>query len=172
MTASLPLLYRWTGEGMTPLPRFMRQCDAEFVIGDIYLLARHEDRSAASHAHYFASVSEAWKNLPEHMSDRWPTADHLRKFALIQTGHRDERSIVCSSKAEARKLAAFIKPMDEYAVVAVSEAVVSVFTAQSQSMRAMGRAAFQRSKDDVLGCLAGLISVTPEALEKNAGMAA
>src|SRR3546814_9642927 len=59
---------------------------------------------------------------------RFATPDHLRRWALIRAGYRDERSIVCASKAEAQRLAAFIKPMDDYAVVLVSEAVVKVCT--------------------------------------------
>lgn len=80
--------------------------------------------------------------------------EHLRKYALIRTGHRDERTIVCASKAEARRVAAFVKPLDEFALVLVNEASVSVYTAKSQSLRAMGKTAFQQSKDDVLGFLA------------------
>ena len=60
-------------------------------------------------------------------------------------------------------MAAFVRPMDEHAVVLISEAVVSVYTAQSQSFRAMGKERFQASKDAVLEALADMIGVETSA---------
>src|SRR6185437_11405948 len=148
------------------IPLNPRAADRQYVVGEVYNLDHREDRSSASHAHYFAAVNEAWENLPDHLAERLATAEHLRKYALIATGYRDERSIVCSSKAEAQRLAAFIRPMDDFAVVSVSERLVVVLTAKSQSYRAMGKATFQKSKDDVLGYVANLIGTTTEALER------
>ncbi len=76
------------------------------------------------------------KHLPEAVAERFPTPDSLRRFALIRTGHRDERSIACASKAEALRVAAFVQPMDDCAVVTVTGALVTVYTPRSQSMRA------------------------------------
>jgi len=76
------------------------------------------------------------------------------------------------AKTEARRLAAFIKPMDDYALVSVKDNVVVVFTAKGQSLRAMDRAEFQQSKDAVLQILGDMLSVTPAELLKNAGAAA
>lgn len=166
MTAPLP--FTWDGEAMRVRPSFQRQADQAFCIGETYTLAPVEDRSAASHRHYFAAINEAWANLPDHLSERYPTAEHLRKAALIRAGHHDERSIVCASRAEALRVAAFIKPMDDYALVATSGAVVRVFTAKSQSVRAMGKAAFEKSKADVLEALADMIGVTTQALHEHA----
>lgn len=151
--------YQWDGESMVPLPHFRKRCDDEFVIGETYPLAETADRSLKSHSHYFACVGEAWKNLPELEAEHHPTAEHLRKYALIRCGYADERSIVCASKAEAQRVAAFIKPMDEYAVVVVRDCVVKVFTAQSQSKKAMGAETFQASKQAVLDYLDDLIGV-------------
>ena len=162
MTAPIPM--RWDGDAMIPLPNFARQADGAYVIGEVYPMVPHEDRSRKSHDHYFVLVGEAWENLPEAMSGRWPTAEHLRKWALIRAGYRDERSIVCRSKKEANRLKAFIRPMDDYAVVLAQEAVVTVYTAKSQSMRAMGKRVFQESKDAVLGVLADLIGVEVSVL--------
>jgi len=172
MTSSL-LMAEWTDDGhFVPLARFRKQCDADFVIGERYRLTTIEPRSAASHNHYFACVTEAWRNLPESQADRYPSAEHLRKASLIATGYRDERTIVAASKAEALRLAAFIRPMDEFAIVVVRDAVVVVYTAKSQSMRAMGKKAFGESKQAVLEYLATLIEVAPETLEREAGQAA
>ncbi len=154
MTAPLP--FRWTGEAFEPLPRARRACDEAFVIGEVYTLAEEKARSSNSHRHYFAMVNEAWATLPEHMAAQFPTAEHLRKFALIRTGFADSRQIVAASKAEALRLAAFIRPLDEYGLVTVEGAVVTHWTAQSQSTRAMGGNLFQESKSAVLDYIAGL----------------
>jgi hypothetical protein len=126
----------------------------------------------ASHNQYFAAVTEAWKNLPEEYADQFPSVDHLRKWCLIKAGYRDERTIACSSKAEAQRIAAFIKPMDSFAVVVVREATVAVYTAKSQSMKAQGKKDFQESKAAVLEILAGMIGTSSETLKNNAGQAA
>jgi hypothetical protein len=165
MTETLPVvIFQWSGEAMVPRARFHNLANAHYVVGELYRLEAIEERSAVSHRHYFACIHDAWLNIPEHLADRFPTSEALRKFALIKTGYADERSIVCATKAEAQRVAAFVKPMDTYAVVAVSEAVVTVYTAKSQSMKAMGRKVFQESKDAVLGYVADLIGVTPDAL--------
>ena len=88
--------------------------------------------------------------MPERYGDAIPSVEHMRKWALIRTGYRDERSIVCASKAEAKRVAAFVKPMDDFAIVVVNEATVAVYTAKSQSQKAMGGKEFQKSKEAVL----------------------
>lgn len=158
----IPLDFQWSGEGMYPLNS--RAAARQFVVGEVYHLEHREDRSARSHAHYFAAVNEAWQNLPDALAERFPTAEHLRKYALIHTGYRDERSVVCSSAAEARRLATFIRPMDDFAVVSVSGAALVVWTAKSQSTTAMGKMPFQQSKNAVLSFLASLIGVPPAQL--------
>ncbi len=155
MNAALP--FRWDGSIMQPLPGFAKRCDAAFVIGEVYNLEAIEQRSAKSHAHYFASINEAWQTLPEQHAERFPTAEHLRKWCLIRAGYAEQRQMVASSKAEALRLAAFIKPMDGYAEVSVRESVVIVFTAESQSMKAMGKERFQASKTAVLELLAVIL---------------
>ena len=77
-----------------------------------------------------------------------------------------------ANKAEAQRIASFVRPLDEFAVVTVREATVAVYTAKSQSARAMGRATFQKSKTDVLDALSEMIGVTTPQLQENAGRAA
>jgi len=163
-----PIIFEWDGDAMAPLPRFRKEADRRFAVHERYRMDAIEERSAVSHSHYFAVLHQAWMNLPEHLAERFATADHLRKYALIKAGFRDERSIVAASKAEAQRLAAFIKPMDEFAIVTVSEAVVTVYTAKSQSMKAMGKADFQRSKQEVLDLVAAMIGVAPDELVRAA----
>lgn len=153
---------------MTPLPGFAKRCDAAFIVGEVYNLEAIEQRSAKSHAHYFATVNEAWQNLPENLTEQFPTSEHLRKWCLIRAGYAENRQIVAGSRAEAQRIGAFIKPMDSYAVVTVRDAVVTVYTAESQSMRAMGKQRFQESKDAVLSLLAAMIGTDPIELGRAA----
>lgn len=165
-----PMAFTWDGDAM--IPRTPKLADERFVVGEVYRMEVREERSVVSHSHYFAAVHETWLNLPEDQAERFQTADHLRKWALVKTGWADQRQIVCASKAEAQRVASFIRPMDEYAIVTATEAVVTVYTAKSQSYRAMGRRDFQKSKSDVLDLLASMIAVTPEQLQAEAGQAA
>ncbi|MVA98881.1 hypothetical protein GN330_16660 [Nitratireductor sp. CAU 1489] len=158
--AEAPILYQWDGEAMIPAAQhWARQADRQFVVGERYRMVEHHDRSANSHRHFFACIHDAWQNLPDRMLEQYPTSEHLRKKALIWKGYRDERSIVCASAAEAQRVAAFVKPMDDFAVVTVKDAVVRVWTAKSQSVKAMGRKEFQDSKSDVLDFVDDLLGV-------------
>lgn len=168
-----PTTFEWTGEAMVPVSQFMaRKADECFVIGDTYRLVEHHDRSMNSHRHYFAALHDAWASLPENEAERFPSSEHFRKWCLIKCGYADQRQHVCASKAEALRLQAFVRPLDEYAVVTCRESVVTVWTAQSQSVKAMGRQAFQASKQAVLDLAASMIGVDPQALSANAGLAA
>jgi hypothetical protein len=165
-----PLAFYWNGQAMVPLhPRLAAK---HFGAGEVVKLEVREDRSAKSHRYYFAALNEAHANLPEDKAERWPTMQHLRKYALIHCGYRDERSIVCASKAEALRLAGFIKPMDGFAVVTVREAVVTVYTAKSQSVRAMGKKEFEESKRRVLDFVARLIGTDSATLQRHTSEAA
>lgn len=165
--ACAPLAYEWNGEAFVPLRHCVGMANKEFVVHEVYRLAVHEERSAASHNHYFAALNDAWESLPEGTAERFPSVEHLRKWCLIKAGYRDERTIVASSKAEAQRLAAFIKPMDDFAVVLVKDATVTVATAKSQSQRAMGRKDFGESKQAVLEIAAEMVGLSPEMLTQH-----
>ena len=95
-----PFPFAWDGEAMVPPGQYWaKRADEQFVVGQNYKLVEHHDRSPQSHSHYFAALAEAWQNLPHHLTDRWATSEHLRKWALIKAGYHDERSIVAASKA-------------------------------------------------------------------------
>ncbi|AVX04192.1 hypothetical protein MXMO3_01666 [Maritalea myrionectae] len=151
------ITYQWDGLAMVPMPRLQKECDNTFVVGEYYDLEVKEERSIKSHRQYFAAVREYWLNLPELIEDNFPSDEHLRKWALIKCGYYDERSLVASSKKEAQRIAAFVKPSDDFAIVTVNECVVQVFTAKSQSTKAMGKRVFQESKEAVLGFLEDLV---------------
>ena len=172
-TMSAPITCRWDGEAFVPASQYWAaRADRDFVVGEVYRIAEQRERSAASHNHFFAAINDAWANLPERLQEEYPTSEHLRKKALIRKGYADERSIVCASKAEALRVASFVKPMDEYAIVTVREGVVRVYTAQSQSTRSMGAKAFQESKQAVLDYVDELLGVERGATAANAARAA
>lgn len=154
-----PLMTTWDGEHLVPFPRFMKRCDKELVIGENYQVQLIEERSARSHNHYFASIHELWMSLPEDLAERFPTEEHLRKHALIKAGFYDQRSIVGESKAAATRIAAFIRQLDEYAIVIVEGNTVTQYTAKSQSSRAMGKEVFQDSKQKVLDVISEMVGV-------------
>lgn len=165
---SLPIAFRCTEGVMKPVPYYKDEFARTYEEGRMYRLQEVQDRSEASHRHFFASVTEAWRNLPEDMTERFPSAEHLRKWCLIRTGYSHSRSIACDSPEEAQKVAAFVRPFDEFAVVSVGGCVVTVFTAMSQSLAAMGAKEFQASKEKVLDLVASMIRTDRAALEANA----
>lgn len=164
-------IYTWTGDSFAPLPRFARACDKEFVVHERYQMEAIEERSAVSHRHYFAALHDAWLNLPEGEAEQFPTSEHLRKWALIKSGFADERSVVCGSKAEARRVGSFVRGVDGYAIIIVHDATVKLYTAQSQSLKAMGKVQFQRSKQAVLDLVAGMIGTDTKMLSSQSGVA-
>jgi hypothetical protein len=168
-----PVYFNWDGESMTPATPYMaRLADKHYVVGETYSLIPFAARSAKSHNHFFASVADAWSNLPDDRLEEYPSAEHLRKKALIRKGYCDERSIVCASKAEAQRVAAFIKPLDDYAIVIAKDCVVTVYTAKSQSAKAMGAQEFGESKKAVFEYLDALLGVPVGQTKKHAGKAA
>ena len=170
MSAIPPINYEWDGEVLRPLhPKI---ADKHLVIGERYALVEHQGRSQSSHNHYFAALHEGWQNLPEQLAERFATAEHLRAYALIKAGYHDSHSITCSSKAEAQRLAAFIRPTDEFSIVLVNEATVTRYTAQSQSMRAMGKQKFQESKSAVLEIVSEMVGIKLDELKREANRAA
>lgn len=159
MHAPVPCRYEGEGEFRVVSNYWANRLDRDLTVGEVYQLVEHKERSDASHAHYFASIKNGFDSLPDEQRDEYPTPEHLRKKMLVRAGYADERSIVCASKAEALRVAAFIKPLDDYAVVTVREAVVRVYTARSQSYRAMGKKDFYESKEAVLSAIDDLLGV-------------
>lgn len=173
MSAPPPLPFRFDGEAFWPIyPRFV---DKHYTVGEVYELVPHEHRSTESHAHYFASVADAWGNLPESYRGRWLSPDELRAHALIHTGYNNPpQHFVCATHAEAQRLCkhlAQVEP-DIYAEVVVDGTTVTRLTARSQSYRAMKKREFQDSKTKVLDYLSAMIGVERQTLERETGRAA
>jgi hypothetical protein len=141
--------------------------DRLFAEGQEYTIEIHEPRSNKSHAHFFAVVREAWKNLPEDAGRQHPDPEHLRKWALIKTGWSIKRNVVCETVDMAHQVAAVAGQLDESAVIVVQGTVVTIATARTQKTTgpgAMQREEFQKSKQDVLDYVASLIGVDSATL--------
>lgn len=160
---SAPLMLRYEGDGnFAPASSFWAgRADRDYVVGEVYKIAEHMDRSEISHRHEFASIAEMWKSLPEQFAhEPWAqTAEHLRKYALIRTRWCDTQTYTCGSRAEAERWAQNLRPLDEYSIVSVEGTTVYRFTAQSQSRRAMGKDRFQKSKTDIIEFIEDMIGV-------------
>lgn len=163
MTTS-PILFRWSGEAMEPLPRLKARCDREYVVGEIYPLVEQVDRSIASQNHQFAWLKDAWLSLPENLKDLYATPEHLRKRALIDAGFYHEEIIDVGTNAGALRVAAYARTRDEFAYVIVRGGFVFVRTAKSQSRRAMKAKEFQESKQALMDTIAGMLGVTAHEL--------
>ena len=151
---------------MVPMGRFRDKCAEAFTQGEHYKLEAIEERSWKSHQHYFACVHDGWLNLPEQCAmETWAqSSEHLRKYALIKTGWFNSQTHVCDSEAEATRWATRLRPRTEFGIVVARGTTVIEYEAQTQSMKGMGKADFQKSKDDVLGFIASLSGSLPEQL--------
>lgn len=167
-----PIPFQWQGDAFTPMPGFAKRCDELFVVGQVYRLSEIEDRSAPSHRHYHACIAKAWENLSDEQTRRFPSPEHLRKYALIRSGYATSVDIPCASRAEAVRWAGSLEREIEYAIVTATDSVVTIWRAKSQNYRAMDKKTFQASKDAVLDVIAGLIGTDPATLSAQAGQAA
>ena len=151
----------WTGEAFEPQTPFMRRRAAErFGAGEIVLLNVELERSMRSHRHFFALLHDLWATLPERFAlEPWAQSpEHFRRFCLIRAGYNDCQVYDCESKAEAFRLAAALRPLDDFSIVVARAGQVLRFTAKSQSVKAMGAREFQQSKDAVLALAETLVS--------------
>ncbi len=186
----LPVTFRWIeveivdeelGElrrvmAMVPQERFRFVCRRQFQAGEDYSLVPHEARSQRSHNFYFACIGEAFNNLPEKIAARFPDAEYLRHWALIETGWFDEKEFPFDNHRYANSLAAFIRTQSPYARIfgpkklAADKWVVLVRVAKSQSRTAMpDKAVFEKSKRDVLDLLEEMTGVPQGTFRKETG---
>lgn len=163
-----PCAFIWNSREMVPLDRFRALANRQFRAGQEYALVPHQGRSEKAHGLYFKCVEVTWQNLPHGVAERYPTSEHLRKWALIQEGYADEHTMVCDSEEKAREVAGLARSLDGYAVIRVSGNIVTVWTAQSQDKHHMGHEVFQKSMDSVLSRLADMLGITVKELTEEA----
>lgn len=184
----VPVVFHWQdvdvidGEGevtrtkaMVPNPRYHNIAARQFSEGEEYPLVIMETRSRASHNHYFAAIKDGFDNLPENIAARWDTPDHLRKWCLIESGWYVEKEIDFGSTIYAKRAALLLHDeFDEYVRIFQPDngRKLIIRKAKSQSVAAMSKEPFERSKKDVLGLIESLIKLHSGELAKNAGSAA
>jgi len=160
---------RWDGECFVPANGYWaKRANQQFVVGAVYRMQEVSDRSTASHNHEFAWLQTAWENLPEHLSELYPTPEALRKRALIEAGFYDEQIVDAGTKAAAIRVATAFRSREEFSVIIVRGCLVVLRTAKSQSRRSMDKKDFQASKQAIMEVIAAMIGVTPESLSQRA----
>jgi hypothetical protein len=159
MTTGRLFPFTWDGEVM--IPRHPWTARKEFKVGETYTLTQYEERSQASHDHEFAWLHDQWLNLPENLSDLYPSELHLRKRALIEGGFYDETAVDAGSNAAAIRVAVAFQARDSFALVIVRGHVVLIRTAKSQSRRSMNKDEFQRSKTAIIEIVSGMTGTKP-----------
>lgn len=162
-----PLIYLGEGQFQAPIGH-ARRLDKALVIGEVLTWEQINSRSMESHKHFFSCIADAWANLPEQWATALPSPEHLRKHCLVTAGYCNTIQIVCATNSEAVKACAQFKSMDTYAVCSINDRVVTVSTATSQSMKAMGGKVFQQSKEKVLHVISEMIGADATELGKAA----
>jgi hypothetical protein len=157
---------RWAGGMFRPLSNRPLDLDE----GEVVTIVVERDRSGAGHRHQFAWLKDAWANLPEAYRDApWAdTPETLRKHALIATGFHHTYTLDCGANATAQRVKASLVAAEAkaegYAIGQVRGPVVTIWTPESQSARAMGGKRFRESKTAILDWIAGKLDVKPEDL--------
>lgn len=138
-----------------------------------YVRSDIADRSTQTHNHEFAEIKNIYDSLPHRFeAEAWATnPDTMRKHALIQKGWCD----VLSFYYPDQKVASELAPKEKQTLVkyhgyvlgagTVSEGggfVVVFKVPHSQSKSAMGAAAFQQSKSDVLEWCADMLQLNDD----------
>jgi hypothetical protein len=170
-----PIICIWDGQHMIPLPRFERLCASQFVVNEEYPLMLVENRSLASHNHYFASLTEAFDNLAEEYAQEFDSVEHLRAWCLCMEGFCTQTRYELNTAADARVLRDVLKVQDKATIVKINGSVAIVYTPESQAMygpNRMHKDRFQASKDAVLARAASMARTTPAELKQNAGRSA
>jgi hypothetical protein len=162
-----PVDYQWDekAEVMRPLKRYLTQMHESCIHGAVYRLEPSR-RSQKQHNFQFREIDIAWHNLPEELQERFPSSEHLRKWALCKAGYCNRTESVFESEEKAREVERMILRFEQYAVVEVRGNVLIAMLAWSQNKKAMGGTLFAESLDAVLDVIANLLGTTAEALKR------
>lgn len=107
----------------------------------------------ASRRFFFAALRDVHNNLPDHLRERWPNAEIMRKHALVAVGYCDAMTVACGSKVAAPQIANTFRVLNHYCIASVKGDVVTVFTARSMARRALQKREFREVADKVFSYL-------------------
>lgn len=169
-----PIRFQWDGEHMVPHPRAQLLCERQYTVGKWYMLGDVEQRNTALERMFFASVREAWNNLSPEKTARWPSPNHLRKWALCKAGYCEHTDRACSDREMASIVAANCRrKYGEYAVIKIGkDNVVHAWVPFSMKREEMSAGTFKEAVERVLNVISAEIGVDPTTLRNNAGRAA
>ena len=153
----IPLIYMGDGDFRASSPYHIRRCNQLYGQGELVTVEAISERSMASHRQYFAELNDLWETLPETLAGDFPSTDHLRKYALIKAGYCKQSRLVLPTHEEAEEAALMVNELDSYALCDVAGCTLTVWVARSQSLKAMGREEFEKSKADVLDVIRKMI---------------
>lgn len=160
------VLLRWTGSAYEPATAFWQRVISEQTpIGAVEWqeFSPDDEVSDAERAAFFAQVGEAWKNLPDDLAARYPSPDHIRKRALVTTGHCDITDHVCESEHEIGMIQRFAA-RNEYAVLVRKDMVIRELVPKSMKKGGMTKKEFREAAEDVRRVLSELLGVDIETL--------
>ena len=170
-----PVVFEWRendehpGTGiMIPVRMYYKICERQFVFGQQYPMLVVEPRDMKSHNHYFAALNEAWKNLAEEVRVTIPTAEHLRHWALIETGFCSITVTDCATPAHAENSARNSRKHLPFARIKRRGNVVEIRSAESQQIApppfGMTNERFKESKKAVLDLVSTLARTDAKTL--------
>lgn len=154
-------------KAMVPDGRFKALCDRQFSLDEGYALGPVDNVANASRGGFFASVKEAWNNLPED-DERFPSPEHLRKRALVAAGWAFHSQEVWDTERDARKHVISLRKHDEYAIIKPSGTVVDVWVAKSIAHGQITADEWKVVKPRALDWIAAQINVARTELERHA----
>lgn len=148
-------LFTWSDdEVLVPAKNIRRRMAEVMVVGQTYRVEAAEydptPRSLRAHRRNFAELYRLYHNLPEDLMREYPTKEHFRAKLLIKEGYCTHADYPAKDAETAALLAAFIRLLDDYAVVVVSDDVVRVYRAKSQAEDAMDKKTFYESMDAII----------------------
>lgn len=112
-------------------------------------------------AAFFANLHETWASLPDHMRQRFPSSEVLRKHALCAVGHCDVLRVTAGSKTAAFDVANAFRFKDRYCITNINGSVVDVLTARSMARRALPKEQFRAVAEQVNQWIAEQTAIDP-----------
>ena len=113
---------------------------------------------------YFAIIRESWQNLPDHLTQAFPSSEHLRKWCLVKAGWCEVQLITV--KTGSKEIAAAMRKLNSFAVVSIHGDidcdVIRIAVAKSQTRRAQPKKQFMECAQKVYDILSEILGTDVE----------